>query len=69
MLALGVYPEISLKDAKKSTMNTKKLAERIHPVQDGKFHDFATGDSGSSIIDLVVFVYDCDLLTAAQRRC
>ena len=36
-------------------------------IASGKFHDFATGDSGSSIIDLTAFVYDCDLLTAAQK--
>ena len=47
----------------------KKAGSFRIDIASGKFHDFSTGDSGSSIIDLVVFVYDCDLLTAAQRRC
>ena len=39
---------------------------RIH-IATGRFHDFATGDRGGSILDLAMFVYNCDLLTAAQK--
>ncbi len=36
-------------------------------IATGKFYDFATGDRGGSILDLAMFVYNCDLLTAAQK--
>ena len=45
----------------------KKTGSFRIDIASGKFHDFATGDSGSGIIDLTAFVYDCDLLTAAQK--
>ena len=45
----------------------KKAGSFRIDIASGKFHDFATGDSGSGIIDLTAFVYDCDLLTAAQK--
>ena len=45
----------------------KKAGSFKIDIASGKFHDFATGDRGGSIIDLVAFVYDCDLLTAAQK--
>ena len=45
----------------------KKAGSFRIDIASGKFHDFSTGDSGSSIIDLTAFVYDCDLLTAAQK--
>lgn len=45
----------------------KKTGSFRIDIASGKFHDFATGDRGSSIIDLTAFVYDCDLLTAAQK--
>ena len=53
------------------TFNTKrkdgKLGSFRIDISSGKFHDFATGDRGGSILDLASFVYDCDLLTAAQK--
>lgn len=45
----------------------KKTGSFRIDIASGKFHDFATGDRGSSIIDLTAFIYDCDLLTAAQK--
>ena len=45
----------------------KKAGSFRVDISSGKFHDFATEDSGGSIIDLAAFVYDCDLLTAAQK--
>lgn len=45
----------------------RKLGSFRIDILSGKFYDFATGDSGGSILDLASFVYDCDLLTAAQK--
>ena len=45
----------------------KKAGSFRIDIASGKFHDFATGDRGGGIIDLAAFVYDCDLLTAAQK--
>ena len=39
---------------------------RIH-IATGRFYDFATEDRGGSVIDLAMFVYNCNLLTAAQK--
>jgi len=36
-------------------------------IKTGRYHDFATGDKGGSIIDLVAFVYNCGIVEAAQR--
>ena len=47
--------------------NDSKLGSFRIDIQTGRFHDFATGDRGGSILDLASFVYDCDLLTAAQK--
>lgn len=47
--------------------NDSKLGSFRIDIQTGRFHDFATGDSSGSILDLASFVYDCDLLTAAQK--
>lgn len=44
----------------------KKAGSFRIDIASGKFHDFATGDSGS-IIDLAVFVYGCDILEAARK--
>lgn len=46
--------------------DTKAGSFRID-IESGKFHDFATGDRGGSIIDLAAFVYGCDLVTAARK--
>ena len=45
----------------------KKAGSFRIDIASGKFHDFATGDRGGSILDLTAFVYDCDLLTATQK--
>ena len=45
----------------------KKAGSFRIDIASGKFHDFATGDRGGSILDLAMFVYNCDLLTAAQK--
>ncbi len=47
--------------------NDSRLGSFRIDIQTGRFHDFATGDRGGSILDLASFVYDCDLLTAAQK--
>ncbi len=47
--------------------NDNRLGSFRIDVQTGRFHDFATGDRGGSILDLASFVYDCDLLTAVQK--
>ena len=47
--------------------NDSKLGSFRIDIQTGRFHDFATGDRGGSILDLAMFVYNCDLLTAAQK--
>ncbi|MDR2645851.1 MAG: hypothetical protein LBC04_01575 [Holosporaceae bacterium] len=36
-------------------------------IETGKFHDFASGNKGGSIIDLTAFAYGCDLPTAAKK--
>ena len=47
--------------------NDSRLGSFRIDIQTGRFHDFATGDRGGSILDLASFVYDCDLLTAARK--
>ncbi len=36
-------------------------------ISTGGFYDFATGDKGGSIIDLVAFVYDCEVIEAVAK--
>ena len=45
----------------------KKAGSFRIDISSGKFHDFATGDRGGSILDLAAFVWNCDLLTAARK--
>ena len=45
----------------------KKAGSFRIDISSGKFYDFATRDRGGSILDLAMFVYNCDLLTAAQK--
>lgn len=47
--------------------NDSRLGSFRIDIQTGRFHDFAIGDRGGSILDLASFVYDCDLLTAARK--
>jgi len=47
--------------------NDRKLGSFRIDINTGKFYDFATGDRGSSIIDLAMFVYNCGIVEAAQR--
>lgn len=47
--------------------NDHKLGSFRIDIASGRFHDFATGDSGGSIIDLAAFVYGSDLGVAAQK--
>jgi len=44
-----------------------KLGSFRIDISTGRFHDFATGDSGGSVIDLVMFVYNCGIVDAARR--
>ncbi len=39
---------------------------RIH-IATGRFYDFATGDRGGSVIDLAMFVYNCEIVEAAKH--
>ena len=45
----------------------KKAGSFRIDIASGKFHDFATGDRGGSVIDLAAFVFNCDIATAAQK--
>lgn len=47
--------------------NDRKLGSFRININTGKFYDFATGDRGSSIIDLAMFVYNCGIVEAAQK--
>lgn len=44
-----------------------KLGSFRIDINTGRFHDFATGDRGGSVIDLAMFVYNCGIVEAAQR--
>ena len=44
-----------------------KLGSFRIDIVSGKFHDFATGDSGGSIIDLITFTHGCDLKTVEEK--
>jgi phage/plasmid primase-like uncharacterized protein len=44
-----------------------KLGSFRIDINTGRFHDFATGDKGGSIIDLAVFVYNCGIVEAARH--
>lgn len=44
-----------------------KLGSFRVDISTGRFHDFATGDRGGSVIDLAMFVYNCGIVEAAQR--
>ena len=47
--------------------NDSRLGSFRIDIQTGRFHDFATGDSSGSIIDLAAFSYDCSVMTAARK--
>jgi len=47
--------------------NDVKLGSFRVDISTGRFHDFATGDRGGSVIDLAMFVYNCGIVEAAQR--
>ena len=47
--------------------NDVKLGSFRVDISTGRFHDFATGDGGGSVIDLAMFVYNCGIVEAAQR--
>ena len=47
--------------------NDSKLGSFRIDINTGRFHDFATGDRGGSVIDLAAFVYNCGIVEAAQR--
>lgn len=36
-------------------------------ISTGGFYDFATGDKGGSIIDLVAFIYNCEVIEAVAK--
>ena len=44
-----------------------KLGSFRIDINTGRFHDFATGDRGGSVIDLAAFVYNCGIVEAAQK--
>ncbi len=44
-----------------------KLGSFRIDINTGRFHDFATGDRGGSVIDLAMFVYNCEIVEAAQK--
>jgi len=44
-----------------------KLGSFRIDINTGRFHDFATGDKGGSIIDLATFIYNCGIVEAAQH--
>jgi len=44
-----------------------KLGSFRIDINTGRFHDFATGDRGGSVIDLAAFVCNCGIVEAAQR--
>ena len=47
--------------------NDSKLGSFRIDISTGRFHDFATGDRGGSIIDLAAFAYNCDIVEAAKH--
>ena len=46
--------------------NDVKLGSFRVDISTGRFHDFATGDGGGSVIDLAMFVYNCGIVEAAH---
>ena len=47
--------------------NDSKLGSFRIDISTGRFHDFATGNRGGSIIDLAAFAYNCNIVEATKH--
>ncbi|GHU24037.1 hypothetical protein FACS189472_17050 [Alphaproteobacteria bacterium] len=53
--------------AKNPQRNDRKAGSFRIDIATGRFYDFATGDRGGGIIDLVAFIWNCNIATAAKK--
>ncbi|GHU19483.1 hypothetical protein FACS189472_09330 [Alphaproteobacteria bacterium] len=54
--------------AKNPRRNDRKAGAFRIDIATGRFNDFATGDRGGGIIDLAAFVYNCNIVVAADNQ-